>query len=170
MGMKERLLRFRSFWIFPALSIALLWTTYRAETHNLYGLAGFVAIGLIAWTLLEYVFHRFLLHLEIRSKTLRALINESHIRHHRSPRDPNQILVYPGFGIVISAMIYALLLAFTRDPFATAGIISGIWAGFLYYEAVHYRVHMSLANSPILQQRGGHTSTIISQTRKSALA
>src|SRR4051812_13130082 len=153
MGMKERLVRFRSFWIFPVLSIALLWLTHRPQTHNLYGLAGFVTIGLIAWTLLEYVFHRFLLHIEIRNKTWRDLINESHFRHHRSPRDPNQILVYPGFGIVISAVIYALLLAITRDGFKAAGIITGIWAGFLYYEAVHYRVHMSLAHSAILQQQ-----------------
>src|SRR4029079_14316311 len=68
-------------------------------------------------------------------------------------RDGRQILVTPGFGVVISVVLYGFLAAVTRDLFAASGIITGIWLGFLYYEAVHYRVHMSLVLSSLLQQQ-----------------
>jgi len=153
MGMKERMVRFRSFWMFPFFSVMLLILTYRDGAYSIYGFAGDVAIGLVFWTLLEYFFHRFLLHAEIRNATLREWISASHIRHHGAPRDPNQILVLPTFALVISGVLSGVLLVVTRDLFASAAILTGIWMGFLYYEAVHYRVHMSLTNSPILQQQ-----------------
>src|SRR5258705_8271315 len=157
MGMKERLVRFRSFWMFPLFSVILLILSYRDGAYGIYGFAGNIAIGLVFWTLLEYFFHRFLLHAEIRNATLRAFLNATHISHHIAPRDPNMILVFPSFAIVISSMLYGVLLAITRDWFDSSAILTGIWMGFLYYEAVHYRVNMSLTHSPILQEqrRGG---------------
>jgi len=135
----------------------LLILSYRHGAYGIYGFAGKVAIGLAFWTLLEYGFHRFLLHAEIRNATLRAVLNATHISHHMAPRDPDKILVLPSFAIVISAMLYGVLLAITRDWFDSSAILTGIWMGFLYYEAVHYRVHMSLTHSSILQhQRRAH--------------
>src|SRR5262249_50702533 len=117
------------------------------------GLLRLILGGVLIWTLLEYVFHRFLLHAEFRDPKLRAFVNASHLRHHAVPRDRDQILVQLPFALVTSSIIYATFLAITRSFFATSGIITGIWLGFLYYEAVHYRVHMSLAHSPLLQQQ-----------------
>lgn len=154
MGVKERLLRFRSFWIFPLIAIGLLASFYpTASPHVILDLVGLIAGGIAIWTLLEYIFHRFLLHAEFRNRTLREFVNASHLRHHAAPRDREQILVQLPFGLITSAAIYALLYAITRDNFKASGIISGIWAGFLYYEAVHYRVHVSLSHSPLLQQQ-----------------
>ncbi|PYR86413.1 MAG: hypothetical protein DMG18_02830 [Acidobacteria bacterium] len=43
------------------------------------------------------------------------------------------------------------------SAFSAAGVITGIWTGFLYYEAVHYRVHFSLSESGfIARQRRRH--------------
>jgi len=156
--MKERVLRFRSFWIFPLLSILILEAGRRLEPESrLSDLVWLWLGGILSWTLLEYGFHRLLLHGEIRNPTLRGFISASHIGHHRAPRDPKQILVKPSFGIVISTMVLAILYAVTWSPFKTAGLMVGIWSGFLYYEAVHYRVHMSLRNSHLLQhQRRAH--------------
>jgi 4-hydroxysphinganine ceramide fatty acyl 2-hydroxylase len=153
MGMKERLKRFRSFWLFPLMSTGLLIATYRGGETRLPRLAALLVAGLLAWTLLEYLFHRFILHANIRSGMLRSFTNESHLRHHLAPRDPDQILVKPVFALVVSTVIFAIILSMTRDPFVSAATISGIWAGFLYYEAVHYRVHMSLSHSRVLQQQ-----------------
>jgi sterol desaturase/sphingolipid hydroxylase (fatty acid hydroxylase superfamily) len=156
MGVKDRLKRFSSFWIFPLLSILLLASSYRS-THSLFNLARYVAAGLVMWTLLEYLFHRFLLHTTFHDERVNAIVNESHLEHHKVPRNPDKILVQAPFALVTSTLLYFSLYAITRDGFETSGIMSGIWLGFLYYEAVHYRVHMSLAHSPILQrQRRAH--------------
>ena len=154
MDMKERLVRFRSFWIFPSLSIALLLLTRGGTGMRRLGeLLWLVPIGIAAWTLLEYFFHRVLFHTSFRQRWLREMVNESHLRHHAAPRDGRQILVMPSFGLSISAVLYGVLAVLTRDLFAASGIITGIWLGFLYYEAVHYRVHMSLVHSALLQQQ-----------------
>jgi len=158
MNMTKRLVRFRSFWVFPLLSVILLVTAQAdAARHRSWDLAILIAIGLAIWTLLEYVFHRFLLHATVNSATLAKFINASHLAHHAAPRDPNHILVQPRFALTVSTLIYGILFALTRDLFQTAGILTGIWMGFLYYETVHYRVHMSLTHSPMLQwQRREH--------------
>ena len=154
MGMKERLLRFRSFWCFPLLAAALLsFSSSRSSRASVLNGVQFMAAGLLLWTLLEYCFHRFLLHARFHNPSLNGIVNSQHLRHHEAPRDQDQILVQLPFALVTSAVLYALFWAVTRDIFAASGVISGIWLGFLYYEAVHYRVHLSLSHSPILQQQ-----------------
>src|ERR1051326_1956795 len=168
MGMKERMVRFRSFWIFPLLSVALLVLSYRSYSqHPGVDLVKSLTAGVVIWTLLEYIFHRFLLHAEFRSATLRAFVNESHLNHHAAPRDRDQILVKPMFALVTSGVIYAVLLAISRDLYLASGTMTGIWLGFLYYEAVHYRVHLSLVHSAILnQQRRAHFYHHFSDSQK----
>src|SRR5262249_34385322 len=134
--------------------------TLRAEPQSrLWNLLWLVPTGVLLWTLLEYALHRFVFHIQIpvRDPRLREIINASHLAHHASPRDPGRVLVRPSYGLVVSSIVYAVLYALTRSLFSTTALIAGIWAGFLYYEAVHYRVHFSLAASAfIAHQRRTH--------------
>ena len=158
--MKERLYRFRSFWIFPVLSLALLWISLRAEPATQpTDFVWLFPIGVLVWTLLEYGLHRFLFHVRIplRNPNLRDIINSSHLLHHSNPRDREKVLVRPGYGLIISVMLIGISYALTRSLFSTTAVMSGIWSGFLYYEAVHYRVHFSLSGSGfVARQRRTH--------------
>ena len=160
MTLKERLYRFRSFWIFPLIAIALVYTTSRIESQARVGdLLWLLPLGMLIWTLLEYGLHRFVFHIQlpIRNARLRDIVNASHLGHHAAPRDPRKVLVQPLYGLVISAVLYGSISAITRDMFSAAGVMAGIWAGFLYYEAVHYRVHFSLSGSGLIaRQRRAH--------------
>jgi 4-hydroxysphinganine ceramide fatty acyl 2-hydroxylase len=160
MTLKERLYRFRSFWIFPILAVVLLNFAFRAEPQRERGdLLWLFLIGLLSWTLIEYGMHRFLFHVQIplRNPRLREIVNGSHLGHHASPRDPTKVLVKPLYGIVVSSIVYGLLYALTGSIFSAAAILVGIWTGFLYYETVHYRVHFSLSGSGfVARQRRAH--------------
>ena len=160
MTLKERLYRFRSFWIFPILAFVLLSLSFRAEPlRNRTDLLWLLVIGLFSWTLIEYGMHRFLfhVHLPFRNAKLRDIVNGSHFGHHASPRDPTKVLVHPSYGIVVSSIVYGLLYAITGSILSASGILVGIWAGFLYYESVHYRVHFSLSGSGfVARQRRTH--------------
>ena len=160
MTLRERLYRFRSFWMFPLIAVVLLYFTSRAEPEaDSRDLLWLIPIGVLSWTLLEYVLHRFVFHIQvpIRNPQLRGILNASHLGHHASPRDPGKVLVHPIYGLVISAALYAFVYAVARDGFSAAGVMAGIWAGFLYYEAVHYRVHFSLSASGFVgRQRRSH--------------
>src|SRR5688572_24511987 len=142
MSVKERLVRFRSFWMFPLLALLLLTVTFRAEPQRPYrDLLWLLPIGVFAWTLLEYGLHRFVFHVPvvIRNQRLRKLVNASHLAHHVAPRDPSKLLVHSSYGLAISAVLFAILYGLSGSLAATSAILTGIWAGFLYYEAVHYR-------------------------------
>src|SRR5258706_15977688 len=103
MSMKERLVRFRSFWIFPILGLSLLYLTLRhGQDGRFNDLFRLVPSGILVWTLLEYGLHRFVFHIQIPvpNPRLREVVNASHMEHHASPRDPNKVLVHPLYGLV----------------------------------------------------------------------
>jgi sterol desaturase/sphingolipid hydroxylase (fatty acid hydroxylase superfamily) len=160
MTMSERLYRFRSFWVFPVVALALVYLTSRVEPRKEFrSFLWLVPIGVLLWTLIEYGLHRFVFHIQIplRNPQMRELVNASHLTHHASPHDREKVLVKPSYGLVISAIVYGLLSAILQSFFSGAGVMVGIWAGFLYYEAVHYRVHFSLSPSGfIARQRRAH--------------
>jgi 4-hydroxysphinganine ceramide fatty acyl 2-hydroxylase len=138
MNPKGRWLRFRSFWIFPLLAVAsiILGNRYTTHSHRS-NLLWLVPLGLLLWTFLEYTLHRYIFHMESDGQ---------HIKHHRQPADPAVILVQPELAILISAALASIVQLITHNYSFTAGIMAGIWAGFLYYESVHYRVHVGDAS------------------------
>jgi sterol desaturase/sphingolipid hydroxylase (fatty acid hydroxylase superfamily) len=160
MTLRERLDRFRSFWIFPLLAVILIYIASKAEPdRSLSDLLWLLPLGVVIWTLLEYLIHRFVFHIRrpLKSARIREIVNVSHLGHHASPRDPTKVLVQAPFGLAVSAALFVALYAATRSLFSSAGALAGIWVGFLYYEAVHYRVHFSLSGSGfIARQRRAH--------------
>src|SRR5262245_43085005 len=136
MSLKERLLRFRSFWIFPLLAVVLLYTSSRAETQSrAVALIWLIPLGMLMWSLLEYCLHRFVFHIrfDIRNPRLKEFVNASHLGHHAAPRDPNKLLVHTTYGFVISGLLLALLYTASGSLYSASGMLAGIWAGFLYY-------------------------------------
>jgi sterol desaturase/sphingolipid hydroxylase (fatty acid hydroxylase superfamily) len=160
MTLKERLYRFRSFWIFPLVATVLLYVSSRIESQShLADLLWLFPVGVLLWTLLEYFLHRFLFHIQIplRNPVVRNIVNSSHLAHHASPRDPAKVLVHPLYGLVVSSLLYAALYGVLRSWFSAAGVLIGVWTGFLYYEAVHYRVHFNLSGTGVIaRQRRTH--------------
>jgi sterol desaturase/sphingolipid hydroxylase (fatty acid hydroxylase superfamily) len=146
--------------MFPSLAILLIYLARLVEPER-HGseLVWLFVIGLFAWTLLEYGLHRFVFHitLRFRNPNLAEFINGSHLNHHVAPRDPDKLLVKPGYGLTVSAILLGLAYLLSGSFFAASGIMAGIWAGFLYYEAVHYRVHLTTSPSGfIARQRRAH--------------
>lgn len=160
MRLRKRLVRFRSFWIFPLLAILLIVVTSRVEPEREYhDLLWLLPLGVLAWTLLEYGLHRYVFHIRfvIRNAKVREFVNASHLSHHGAPRNPDKLLVRPVYGLAMSALLFAFFYFLSGSVFSTAGTLAGIWAGFLYYEAVHYRVHLTTAPSGfIARQRRAH--------------
>jgi sterol desaturase/sphingolipid hydroxylase (fatty acid hydroxylase superfamily) len=160
MNLKERLHRFRSFWIFPLVAIVLLVISSGAEPRSRrLDLLWLIPAGALIWTLLEYGLHRFIFHLQIPAQNprLREFVEALHLDHHASPRDPGKVLVRPTYGLLVSTVLYGLVYGLSGSLFSASGIMAGIWGGFLYYEAVHYRVHFSLSAAGLIaRQRRSH--------------
>jgi 4-hydroxysphinganine ceramide fatty acyl 2-hydroxylase len=146
--------------MFPLLAILLISVSRMIEPErHTSELVWLLPIGMFVWTLLEYGLHRFIFHIDFKFQNPKTaeLVNSSHLNHHAMPRDPDKLLVRPGYGLTVSAILFGLAYLVSGSFFSTSGIMAGIWAGFLYYEAVHYRVHLTAAPSGfIARQRRAH--------------
>ena len=151
MEMKERLTRFRSFWIFPLLAFGLLAFSKHFEPDRTgAGLAGLIAAGACMWTILEYALHRYVFHPGSRDTTMKEMLSGSHLMHHSDPGNPDKVLVYPPFALALSGFIFMILLVLSSSLFTAAGLMIGIWSGFLCYELIHYRVHCTATRSGLM--------------------
>jgi sterol desaturase/sphingolipid hydroxylase (fatty acid hydroxylase superfamily) len=99
------------------------------------GLAGrFAALlaGLAAWTLTEYVLHRFILHGLEPFKSW-------HLEHHRQPDVPMRTPVLFSLMLVLALAVLPPLL--WGDTGLALGFSCGLIVGHLAQELVHYRLH-----------------------------
>src|SRR5262245_20428819 len=126
---KEILIRFRSFWIFPLLAVLGLLLSHSYSNARMSSLLWLFPSGLVAWTLVEYVLHRFIFHAEGRKTALQRLLSADHLQHHAVPRDTAHILVHTGPAMAWSALVGLAFLLATQNLFWTFGFLSGIWAG-----------------------------------------
>jgi sterol desaturase/sphingolipid hydroxylase (fatty acid hydroxylase superfamily) len=154
------LARFSSFWLYPALSLVLLWATRpdpvetgRAQPWTLLWL---IPVGCVLWTLIEYLLHRFVFHSRSVSRRLGGTVAGFHRLHHARPRDPAFILARPAATLPLSLGILGLLYAATGNARDAVGVMIGVWAGFLMYEWLHYRMHTSSSETGLGRLRGWH--------------
>lgn len=95
--------------------------------------------GVMAWTLAEYLIHRFAFHFVPRSRFGVALAYLSHGVHHAFPRDPDRLVVPLVVSIPISFMLFAAgSLVFGRFAWPFLG---GFALGYLSYDLIHYEIH-----------------------------
>lgn len=105
--------------------------------------------GILVWTLLEYVMHRWLFHLAPRSRWGRRLHFIFHGVHHDYPNDAARLVMPPSASVPLALAVYALLLpvpAATRDA-----LFSGLLTGYLAYDMLHYAVHHARLRQPALK-------------------
>jgi len=139
-----------------------------AAVRFLGGSGATLAIGLpagfVAWTLFEYVLHRWLLH-DTRHPVRRKVFWEKfHREHHlyRKMEDPDPHTVHPAITLPISIALLAAVGLATRSALALI-VTTGWLVGYSAYEGLHWVFHsaiLSRATAPIAwvrRLRAAHT-------------
>ena len=148
--------RFCSFWIYPSLACLLLFLSLQQGTPWKQ-LLWLIPFGWLIWSLLEYALHRFFFHWIPHHRSIRKIVQSLHFNHHGDSRNPDKILVRPIYSLPVSALFLGGFYTVTGSLFAASALLTGLWLGFLYYEFVHYRLHLSKADGGLLKyQRQGH--------------
>ncbi len=110
-----------------------------------------VAGGLLAWTLIEYLLHRFVFHYPFRSRRMRATQLDLHLAHHERPERLELIVAGLSFSLPIGLAIFALLRlglgTWERASLAMAGVI----VGYLCYESIHFGIHTGAKGGALLR-------------------
>jgi hypothetical protein len=135
----------RNLWLFlPILLIRLV-------CQPLIWLPVSLAVAGIAWTLIEYLFHRFLLHREDllpdpATPTDLARNFIGHAVHHCFPHYSTMLVLRPFETILGQAMagMFCLLYGLIgMSVEAVWAVILGLLAGLLAYDWIHYSIHFS---------------------------
>lgn len=104
------------------------------------GVAGTLLAGIFAWTLVEYVLHRWIFHWVNDTPRGRRIHFLLHGVHHDFPSDKDRLVMPLPTSVPLAVLfhvVFMLLLGRALgEPF-----FAGFVAGYLFYDGTHYFVH-----------------------------
>lgn len=104
------------------------------------GMIGLFIGGVFAWTLTEYLLHRFVFHYEPTSRWGKWLHFMMHGVHHDYPNDSLRLVMPPIVSIPLAALFFFLFRAILGDAYNWP-FFSGFVFGYLCYDMIHYATH-----------------------------
>ena len=125
--------------IFYGAAIVLIgFSLYYGAIAPLSNLWLFLA-GFIAFTLVEYIIHRYVFHIPATTPARENFQYKAHGVHHDYPRDKSRLAMPPVMSVTLATILflgYKWLMGSYGLPFA-----AGFLAGYASYLCVHYSVH-----------------------------
>lgn len=95
--------------------------------------------GIFAWTLIEYLMHRYAFHFHAKNEKGRKVIYMLHGIHHDHPHDPDALYQPPITNFLITVLLFGVFYI----PFQNLSLFftPGLVAGYLMYSSVHFTIH-----------------------------
>ena len=95
--------------------------------------------GMLAFTLIEYLMHRFVYHFPAKNQKQKDIQYSIHGVHHEYPRDKDRLVMPP----IISMTLAIAFFFFFNFIFGDNGLpfFAGFSAGYSSYLVIHYAVH-----------------------------
>jgi len=97
------------------------------------------SIGVAAWTLSEYLLHRFVFHLAPKAAWAKRFIYILHENHHDYPQDGERLVMPPIVSLGVKIGVYSV--AYWLMGVLGLCLVAGWTLGYLYYDFSHYVIH-----------------------------
>src|SRR5204862_4416192 len=95
------------------------------------GVAALFLLGVLRWTLIEYLIHRYVFHYEPKTRVGKRLHYVIHGVHHDYPNDARRLVMPPSISVPLAFLFYAIfLLIFWR---LTPAVFAGLVFGYVCY-------------------------------------
>ena len=96
-------------------------------------------VGLLSWSLVEYIVHRFVYHTETNSDAFLSVQHSAHGIHHQHPRDKDRLAMPPLPGIILASSLFGLFYLIMQS-YAII-FFPGFLTGYIMYITMHYAQH-----------------------------
>lgn len=117
----------------------MLYVAFLENKLSILAVAGLFLLGVLTWTLLEYIIHRYVFHYEPKSHFGKQLHFIVHGVHHDYPNDARRLVMPPSISIPL-AIVFWVLFAITFGRFAPP-ISAGFGFGYVCYDSIHFAIH-----------------------------
>ena len=125
--------------IFLPTSAYLLYRGYTTHDLSVIFSIGMFAVGILGWTLFEYVMHRYLFHFATDNPSLKKFFYYAHGIHHEFPRDKDHLFLPPVISVVLAIVLFYTFQLMMGD--AVYAFFPGFVIGYLLYGTMHYCIH-----------------------------
>ena len=117
----------------------MLYLSLWQRKFSILAVAGLFLLGVLLWTLLEYLIHRYVFHYEPKSRLGKQFHFIVHGVHHDYPNDARRLVMPPSISIPLAFLFYGLFLViFGR---LASGVFAGLVFGYVCYDMLHYATH-----------------------------
>lgn len=110
------------------------------QTNGILMFLAHLVLGLLIWTLTEYVLHRFVFHFYPSSEWGKRIHFIFHGVHHDYPNDVKRLVMPLGVSIPLALGVYFALYSFL-PPVYLYPFFSAFVLGYVFYDTVHYALH-----------------------------
>lgn len=118
---------------------SMLYLALGPRSLSIAAVAEWFALGLLIWSLVEYMMHRWVFHYQPRSRWGKKLHFLLHGVHHDYPQDASRLVMPPIVSIPLAFAFYGLFLGIFGD--VTPAVFAGSLVGYLCYDMIHYATH-----------------------------
>jgi sterol desaturase/sphingolipid hydroxylase (fatty acid hydroxylase superfamily) len=99
-----------------------------------------IILGIIVWSLTEYLLHRFVFHYVPDSKFGLRIHFIFHGVHHDYPSDSRRLVMPPSVSVPLALLFFYLFKAILGYIYV-APFMAGFLTGYLFYDMTHYAIH-----------------------------
>ncbi len=103
-------------------------------------ITGLFILGVISWTFVEYILHRYIFHFEAKTDFGKKIHFMFHGVHHDYPSDSRRLVMPPSVSIPL-AVIFFFLFSYTIGDTMVYPFFAGFIVGYLFYDITHYAIH-----------------------------
>ena len=129
------------FAFYTLLALALGVGAVITETRSLSSILFLFVAGVLSWGLIEYLLHRLVFHFEAQSERGRNFVYAMHLNHHANPKAMDDLFAGLRLSLPIASCYCLLGWTVMGSWQATVYLFTGLTAGYLSYEFLHYQAH-----------------------------
>ena len=117
----------------------MLYTSVWQRQLSIVAVTVLFLLGVLLWTLTEYLIHRYVFHYEPKTRWGKRLHYAIHGVHHDYPNDARRLVMPPVVSIPLAFLFYGLFLLILGS--LTPPVFAGLVFGYVCYDMLHYATH-----------------------------
>jgi 4-hydroxysphinganine ceramide fatty acyl 2-hydroxylase len=117
----------------------MLYVSLWQRRLSILAVAALFLLGVLLWTLIEYLIHRYIFHYEPTSRVGKQLHFIVHGVHHDYPNDARRLVMPPSISVPLAFLFYGLFLVIFGG--LAPAVFAGLVLGYVCYDMLHYATH-----------------------------